>query len=117
MCRRNHGAGYVTWFAVPRERLLVEHGAEDLARYESSTHGSRAFCKRCGSSLFCDSTHFPDRIDIALGAMHDPIDRAPQCHTYFDSRASWITVADGLPRLGGKTGFEPLSETKLEEGG
>jgi len=117
MCRRNHGAGYVTWFAVPRERLLVEHGAEDLARYESSTHGSRAFCKRCGSSLFCDSTHFPDRIDIALGAMHDPIDRAPQCHTYFDSRVSWITVADGLPRLGGKTGYEPLPETKPEEGG
>ena len=117
MCRRNHGAGYVTWFAVPRERLLVEHGADDLVRYESSTHGSRTFCKRCGSSLFCDSTHFPDRIDIALGAMHDPIDRAPQCHTYFDSRASWITVGDDRPRLGGKTGFKPLPEAKSKDRG
>jgi hypothetical protein len=114
MCRRNHGAGYVTWFAVPRARLVIESGADDLARYESSVHGSRSFCRRCGSSLFCDSTQYPDRIDIALGAMRDPIDREPQLHTYFDSRASWITIGDDLPRLGGKTGFDPLpADAKL----
>ena len=28
MCRRNHGAGYVTWFAVPRAQLVIESGAE-----------------------------------------------------------------------------------------
>jgi len=49
--------------------------------------------------------------------MNEPIDREPQLHTYFDSRASWITLEDDLPRLGGKTGFEPLPETKPEEGG
>jgi len=116
MCRRNHGAGYVTWFAVPPAQLVVESGAEHLAHYESSVHGSRSFCRRCGSSLFCESTQYPDRVDIALGAMRDPIDREPQLHSYFDSRASWITVGDDLPRLGGKTGFEPLpNPAKPEE--
>lgn len=114
MCRRNHGSGYVTWFAVPRAQLAIEAGADHLARYESSAHGSRSFCRRCGTSLFCESTHFPDRVDIALGAMVEPIDREPQLHTYFDFRASWITVGDTLPRLGGKTGFEPLPDTKPE---
>lgn len=112
MCRRNHGAGYVTWFAVPPAQLVVESGSDQLVRYESSVHGSRSFCRRCGSSLFCESTHDPDRVDIALGAMHEPIDREPQLHTYFDSRASWITVGDDLPRLGGKTGLEPLPKAK-----
>jgi hypothetical protein len=112
MCRRNHGAGYVTWFAVPRAQLIVESGADALARYESSVHGSRSFCRRCGSSLFCESTQHPDRIDIALGAMQEPIDREPQLHTHFDSRASWIAIADDLPRLGGKTGLEPIPGAK-----
>jgi hypothetical protein len=117
-CRRNHGAGYVTWFAVPSTRLVIESGADDLARYESSVHGSRRFCRRCGSSLFCESTQYPDRVDVALGAMHEPIDREPQLHTYFDSRAPWITIGDDLPRLGGRTGMEPLAdEAKPEEGG
>ena len=26
MCRRSHGAGYVTWFAVPRARLRLDAG-------------------------------------------------------------------------------------------
>lgn len=108
MCRRNHGAGFVTWFAVAPERLSIARGADALVRHQSSEHGSRSFCGRCGSSLFCENTSYPDRVDIALGAMDGPIDRPPQAHTYFDSRASWISVADDLPRLGGKTGFEPL---------
>ena len=110
MCRRNHGAGFVTWFAVPRAQLSLQHGAADLVRYESSEHGSRSFCGRCGSSLFCDNTSHPDRVDIALGSMDDPIDRPPQFHLHFDSRAPWVTVSDDLPRLGGKTGLEPLPD-------
>ena len=29
---------------------------------------------------------------------------------FFSDRAAWITVADGLPRRGGKTGVEPLAD-------
>ncbi len=109
MCRRNHGAGYVTWFAVPVERLAIESGAEWVTRYASSEHGSRSFCSRCGTSLFCASSHRPEQVDIALGSMIDPIDRLPQLHVYFDSRAPWTVVGDELPRAGGKTGLEPLT--------
>jgi hypothetical protein len=110
MCRRNHGAGYVTWFAVPHSRFSVQRGTESLVRYQSSEHGSRSFCSRCGSSLFCESARYPDRLDIALGSMDGPIDRQPELHVYFDSRASWVTIRDDLPRLGGKTGLERLPE-------
>ncbi len=112
MCRRNHGAGYVTWFAVPRAQLVIDSRREELSRYASSEHGSRSFCRRCGSSLFCESSLHPERVDIALGAMLEPIDREPQLHTHFDSRADWVAIDDELPRLGGKSGLEPLPGVK-----
>ena len=108
MCRRNHGAGYVTWIALPRAQFRLESGETDLTRYASSDHGTRSFCRRCGSSLFCETTHDPDRIDIVLANMQGPIDRRPEMHIFFDDRAEWVFVDDGLPRLGGTTGLEPL---------
>jgi hypothetical protein len=58
--------------------------------------------------LFCESKKHPDQIDIPLANIEGPIDRAPQFHFYFDSRAPWVVVSDGLPRLGGTTGMESL---------
>jgi hypothetical protein len=110
MCRRNHGAAYVTWVAVPRKQLTVERGREQLERFRSSEHGTRDFCRRCGTSLFCENTQHPDRVDIPLAQMDGPIDRAPQLHAFFDSGAAWTHVGDELPRLGGKTGLEPLTK-------
>ena len=59
------------------------------------------------------SGYFPNMlesgaIDIVLANMEDPIDRLPQVHVYFDDRASWVVAEDGLPRLGGSTGLEPV---------
>jgi hypothetical protein len=110
MCQRSHGAGYVTWFAVPRDQFRIEKGADELIRYASSEHGSRSFCGRCGSSLFCESTTHPDQIDIVLASMEGPIDRLPVVHIYFSDRADWVFAEDGLPRLGGKTGLEPIPD-------
>ena len=107
MCRRNHGAGFVTWFGVPRTGLRITAGESALVRYRSSEHGTRSFCGRCGSSLFCESTRRPDHVDVVLAAVQAPIDRKPQTHVHFDDRADWIEVADALPRLGGASGFEP----------
>jgi hypothetical protein len=109
MCRRSHGAVYVTWFVVPRGQFVLASGEAELGRFRSSDHGTRSFCTRCGSSLFCESTQHPDVVDIVLANMHAPIDRAPACHIYFDDRADWVAVNDDLPRLGGATGLEPIT--------
>ncbi len=110
MCQRAHGAGYVTWFAVSVEALSYASGEDLLVRYPSSDHGTRTFCSRCGSTLFCESKNHPDRVDIVLANMQGPIDRAPQMHMYFDNKAKWVVVDDALPRLGGETGMEPISK-------
>ena len=108
MCRRAHGAGYVTWTGVPRGRFRLVSGAENLNIYKSSDHGRRSFCGVCGSSLFCETDAHPDEIDIVLSNLAGEIDRQPEMHFYFSDRAGWVVVGDELPRLGGKTGMEPL---------
>jgi hypothetical protein len=109
MCQRNHGASYVTWVAVPRSQLSVDSGADQLTRYQSSEHGSRSFCARCGSSLFCVNDAHPEIVDIPLADMDAAIDRRPEAHIYFDDRAAWTVVGDDLPRLGGASGLEPTT--------
>ncbi len=109
MCQRNHGAGYVTWFAVSRSRFSVDEGEDALVHNASSDHGTRSFCGRCGSSLLCESTHHPHQVDIVLANMESTLDRVPQMHIYWSDRADWTVVSDGLPRFGGATGMEPIS--------
>ena len=99
MCRRNHGAAFVTWFGVPRAQFRVLEGASVLTRYRSSAHGWRSFCSRCGSSLFCELDHDPDTVDVVLASMHGPIDRTPEAHVFFDARVGWVEVVDELPKL------------------
>lgn len=99
MCRRNHGAGYVTWVGVPRAQLALLQGGDALVTYQSSDAGTRKFCSRCGTSLFCENTSHPDRVDVPLANLDGPIDREPQLHAFFDCRAPWVSVGDDLPRI------------------
>ena len=106
MCRRPHGASYVTWTAVPPERLHISAGEDLLAEYRSSSEGVRRFCKTCGSQLFCQVEN--GVMDVTLASLHGPIDREPEAHWYYDSRAQWTRVNDDLPKTGGDSGMEPL---------
>lgn len=108
MCRRAHGAGYVTWAIASAERFALLEGEQRLVRYRSSDHGTRSFCGTCGSTLLFQSTHRPEHVDVVLANMDGPVDRVPEFHAFFDDRVDWVHVDDGLPRLGGPTGLEPL---------
>ena len=108
MCQRAHGAGYVTWFAIPYSQFELIDPNSQLVIFKSSDHGKRSFCSKCGSTLFCESTIHPDHIDIVLANMKDPIDREPKSHIYFSDKARWSSVNDSLKKLGGPSGVDPL---------
>jgi hypothetical protein len=100
MCQRNHGAAYVTWFGVKNDQFEIDKGSDVLVRYQSSEHGSRSFCGRCGTSLFCvigENEH----TDIPLANMHSSIDKGPQFHIFFKDRAEWVAIGDELPQIPG----------------
>jgi len=114
MCRRPHGASFVTWTAVPPAQFRVTAGQRRLRTFASSEHGRRQFCDTCGSQLFCWHVHdvgkAPDMIDVTLASLHGDIDRQPELHVYYDSRAAWTAVNDSLPKLGGVSGTQPLTD-------
>ena len=108
MCRRAHGAGFVTWVGVLASQFTLRSGAHNLIRYRSSDHGTRSFCASCGSTLFFSTTQHPDRLDVVRANLDDTAHLPAQFHAYWNHRAPWVSVADDLPRLGGATGLEPL---------
>lgn len=110
MCRKAHGAAYVTWVSVPADRFRLTAGAEEVSRYRSSEAATRSFCRTCGTSFLFESTRWAGEVHVALASLDQPIDRAPQVHAFFSDRAEWVRVDDGLPRRGGLTGTEPLDD-------
>ena len=107
MCRRAHGAAFVTWLGVVREQFRILEG-EQLGRYQSSPGATRSFCKRCGSPLFFESERWAGEVHIARAAIAGEVDRAPQAHVFYSDRADWLALHDDLPKRGGVTGTEPL---------
>lgn len=108
MCRRAHGAAFVTWCGVPKGQFVIEAGEEELCRYDSSPEALRRFCRRCGSTLIFEGQRWPDEVHVVVANLEGALDRAPQAHVHFDSRVPWVDLGDHLPRLGGVTGMEPL---------
>ncbi|TDI62870.1 MAG: GFA family protein [Alphaproteobacteria bacterium] len=108
MCRRAHGAAYVTWVGVRESGFRITKGDADLVHYDSSDHLTRSFCGRCGSSILCNDHRHDSVIDITLANLHSPLDRAVSSHIYFDCRAGWVDIDDDLQKRGGDTGLEPL---------
>ena len=46
-----------------------------------------------------DDETSPEMIDVALASLHGEIDRQPEEHYYYDSRATRTVVNDDLPKL------------------
>ncbi len=97
LCRRAHGAGFVTWVGVDQDRFTLNRDS-DLSWYSSSEDSERGFCRTCGSSLFFRSERWPQQVHIALGNIHSPIDIEPAKHGCWDDHVSWLECNDGLPR-------------------
>lgn len=110
MCRRAHGAAYVTWVGVDADAFRVVSGEESLRRYSSSTPAVRSFCGTCGSPLFFQSDRWAGEIHVARASIPGSLDREAQAHAFFSERAAWVSVDDGLPRRGGPSGTDPLTE-------
>lgn len=108
MCRRAHGAPFVTWVGVPAAQFRIVSGSESLENYRSSQEARRSFCRTCGSMLLFQSTRWADEVHVVRAAIPGEIDRKPEAHCFFSDRAPWVTISDELPRLGGPTGVEPL---------
>jgi hypothetical protein len=99
ICRRTSGAPFVAWFTVPAASFQVVAG--DPSEHQSSVHGTRTFCPRCGTPLTFRSSHTPGEIDVTTCSLDDPEAVPPADHTWTSARLSWVKLADGVPTFSG----------------
>ncbi|MGK2924331.1 MAG: GFA family protein [Lysobacterales bacterium] len=96
MCRRAHGAGYVTWVGFASEHFRLLQGDNQLKWYASSPDARRGFCNACGSTMLFESTRWAGETHVALGCVDEPIDRPPQAHAFYDTHVDWVAIDGSL---------------------
>ena len=95
MCRKIHGAQFVTFYHS--NNLEYTAGADAVQAYESSPGFIRSFCKHCGSSL-------PDQVPgevgvyVPAGLMDDDPGIRPESHIFIESKADSYEITDSLPQ-------------------
>lgn len=97
-CQRAHGAAFVTWAGFDRQNVSIQDREGSLRWFSAPGGGDRAFCARCGSSLFFRSDQWPGELHIARALFKQPLDREPEMHGYYDTHVDWVVVSDELPR-------------------
>ena len=100
LCRRAHGAAFVTWVGMDDTRCVIGDAKRSLRWYESTPGAERGFCGHCGAMMFFRSERWPGELHIALAHFTTPVDRAPQVHAYWQDHVEWANVDpnDGLRR-------------------
>jgi hypothetical protein len=99
MCRRAHGAAFVTWMSVDGASLELDEGSEAaLAWHRSSREAERGFCRHCGSPMLFRSRLWAEEVHVAVGALDEPPDRMPQAHAFWDAHVPWISADPELPK-------------------
>ena len=119
MCRKHHGASFATFVAAPFAAFRWIAGADAVARFQSSEHGARSYCRQCGSvaPLLLPEAGFA----IApAGNLDGDLGVRPQMHAFAGFKAPWYDITDAVPQhpanppeFGGGLGVErPLVEQR-----
>ncbi|HYM87371.1 MAG TPA: GFA family protein [Pseudoxanthomonas sp.] len=100
LCRRAHGAAFVTWVGMDSARCVIDDTKQQLHWYASTPGAERGFCSHCGTMVLFRSARWPGELHIALAHFTTPVDREPQVHAHWDDHVPWADVdpEDGLPR-------------------
>jgi hypothetical protein len=97
MCRKEHGAQFVTYVAAPLSGFRWLAGQDNVQEYASSAHGRRSFCRTCGSSM---PSLLPETglVVAPAGNLEGDPGLRPQMHIFVGSKAPGYAITDDLPQ-------------------
>ena len=99
MCRKFHGAAFVTLGEIKKSDFRWIQGEHELQAYTAENGTTRRFCRHCGSSMtFSTPRSSSDIVEIAMGTLDTDLEQRPDAHIYVGSGANWVEVTDGLPQ-------------------
>lgn len=91
-CRR-WGGHFWPSADTDQEKLVITHGAESIAWYESSDQAERGFCIVCGSSLFWRRTKGEiSDVSVAMGALNAPTGLTIEKHIFAEDKGDYYTL-------------------------
>ncbi len=103
MCQKAGGGPYSLGAFIPATAFRFTRGEPKF--YKSSAWAKRGFCETCGTPLVMYYLNSPDP-GVSIGSLDHPEDWPPTlCHSGMESRISWDSINDDLPRT--RTEDEP----------
>jgi len=98
ICRKLHGAAFVTWGGVARNKFSYTSGENEIRKYAFSNKADSIFCDTCGSRLLVDFKPEADMLYITLGTVDGDVDYPLGFHQFVGSKAPWFEITDDLPQ-------------------
>lgn len=96
-CRRTTGAAFKPFAGIECERLSLTNGEDNLLIFGDET-AHDTHCKTCGSLLY-SVVRDGAFVHVAMGTLVDEPTIRPTQHIFVGSKATWFTIADGLPQF------------------
>ncbi|MGB3336793.1 MAG: GFA family protein [Devosia sp.] len=87
MCQKAVGNIFAALVAAPRQAIVWTRGTP--ARFRSSEHVDRGYCRDCGTPLFYDDTT-GDRVNFTIGSLDHPELFPPHANTGNEGRVPWF---------------------------
>ena len=104
ICRRLHGAAFVSFAIFPRAGFRWTKGG-DLQTFSSSAQIHRNRCKNCGATLTVDVDPMPDVLIVTRASLPPDAELAYPAatlrHAYWPDHVPWVELGDKLPRVAG----------------
>lgn len=102
-CRKDTGSAYAANLFAPGAMIDWLAGKDGVTTFRlTGTRHQRAFCSACGSAL--PSATETGAIVVPAGSLDTPVDRRPDAHICFASRAEWDEHLEDAPKLDGLPG-------------
>ena len=97
LCQRTSAAPALAFasFAVGDFR----YSNDQPAIYQSSEHGNREYCPKCGTQIAFRSIKDAETVDVNVGSLDDPTTVSPEFHIWCQSQIEWFEIDDKLPRF------------------
>jgi hypothetical protein len=92
MCRKAHGASFVTWVSSNRDDFRWVQGEDLITRYASSAAFERLFCRVCGSNLPLYYAKL-DELAVPAGILDDDPGVRLEAHIFVGSKAPWVEIS------------------------
>lgn len=111
MCRKAHGAHFVTWAAAPLAGFHWTGDTSLIQRVDSTSDEARCFCRVCGSSLPIERPSI-GLVEIPVGLLDEDPGVRPVMHIFTASKAQEYVIPDALPQ---HEEFQPGSSGQVVE--